>query len=261
MAFRLTVVGCGDAFGSGGRLQTCLHVSHGTGGSHGTGEANGQDEFLIDCGASSLIGINRLKLDFNRISTIFLTHLHGDHFGGLPWVLLHAQFIAKRTAPLTIAGPVGTKARVEAAAEVMFPGSAGNPRKFDLKFLDYSEGVPLEAAGVSVTPYEVLHASGAPPYALRFQIADKILAFTGDSEWVEAIVTAGKDADLLIAECYAFEGAPKFHMSWRQIEANLGRINPKQLLLTHMNADTLARGGEIKERRVVLAEDGLQLEV
>jgi ribonuclease BN (tRNA processing enzyme) len=92
---KLTVIGSSDAFGSGGRLQTCFHVAH----AHG--------EFLIDCGATSLIGLARQGLEPNRIETIYVTHLHGDHFSGLVWWLIHAIHVARRTEPLTVVGPEG----------------------------------------------------------------------------------------------------------------------------------------------------------
>ena len=88
-------VGSGDAFGSGGRFQTCIAL-----------RARG-DLFLVDFGASSLIAMQQLGIDPNDVSKILITHLHGDHFGGLPFLLLHAQHVSKRTAPLTIAGPPG----------------------------------------------------------------------------------------------------------------------------------------------------------
>jgi len=104
-AMKLTVVGCGDAFGSGGRLQTCYHV-----------EA-ADTRFLIDCGATALIGLNRLGIDANGVETIFISHLHGDHYAGLVWWLIHAQHVAKRTKPLTVVGPAGIEARFGAAAQ------------------------------------------------------------------------------------------------------------------------------------------------
>jgi ribonuclease BN (tRNA processing enzyme) len=85
---QLTVIGCGDAFGSGARIQTCYHVAH-SGAS-----------FLIDCGATTLIGLEREGIDPNSIGTIFITHLHGDHFSGLVWWLIYSNYIGKRTAPL-----------------------------------------------------------------------------------------------------------------------------------------------------------------
>ena len=91
---QLRFVGCGDALGSGGRFNTCFHV---TGASI---------NFLIDCGASSLPALKRLGIARDDIDLILITHFHGDHFAGLPFLLLDAQF-TRRTRPLVIAGPQG----------------------------------------------------------------------------------------------------------------------------------------------------------
>src|SRR5690606_18908831 len=114
---QLTVIGSSDAFGSGGRLQTCFHVAWSRGA------------FLIDCGATSLTGLFRQGVELNSISTIFVTHLHGDHFGGLVWWLIHAVHVAGRTVPLTVVGPAGLEARFTAAAEALFPGSTEAERR------------------------------------------------------------------------------------------------------------------------------------
>jgi ribonuclease BN (tRNA processing enzyme) len=246
---RLTVVGCGDAFGSGGRLQTCYHV-----------EA-GPKRFLIDCGATAMIGLNRLEIDPNSIDTIFITHLHGDHFAGLVWWLIHAKHVAKRTSPLIVAGPPGIGARFVAAAEALFPGSTDAERPFDLRFVELQRAKTTEIAGVRVTPFEVSHPSAAPSYALRFEVGGKVLAFSGDTEWVESLIDAGKGADLFIMECYQFDGVPRFHMSWKKIEAELDRIGARRVMLTHMATGMLARRGEVGDPRCVLAEDGLVVEV
>jgi ribonuclease BN (tRNA processing enzyme) len=246
---RLTVVGCGDAFGSGGRLQTCYHV-----------EAAGT-RFLIDCGATAMIGLNRLGIDPNAVPAIFVSHLHGDHFAGLVWWLLHAQHVAKRTVPLTVVGPPGTEARFTAACEALFAGSSRVQRRFELTFAELLAGQPLEVGPVRATAFEVSHPSGAPSYALRFEVGGKVLSFTGDTEWVESLVAAGRGADLYIMECSSFEGAPNYHMSWKAIEPNLDRIGAGRIMLTHMAERMLARRGEVADARVVLAEDGLVLEV
>ncbi len=245
---RLTVVGCGDAFGSGGRLQTCYLV-----------EAAGT-RFLIDCGASALIGINRLGLDPNAVPTILISHLHGDHFAGLVWWLIHARHVGKRTAPLTIVGPPGIETRLRAAAEALFPGSFQVALRHELNFVELTREQRRTVGPVAVTPFEVSHPSGAPSYALRFEAEGKVLSFTGDSEWVESLVAAGRGADLYIMECYQLEGEPRYHMSWRTIQSHLDRIGAKRVLLTHMAAGMLARRAEVADPRVVLAEDGLVLD-
>ena len=246
---KLTIVGCGDAFGSGGRLQTCYHV-----------EAAGT-RFLIDCGATALIGLSRLAIDPNTIDTIFISHLHGDHYAGLVWWLVHAQHVAKRTGPLTVIGPPGVKARFEAAAEALFPGSNAVPRRYELRFQELTQATPLQVGPVRIAAFEVEHPSGAPSHALRFDIAGKVLAFTGDTQWVETLVPAGRGADLYIMECYHFEGSPRYHMSWKKIASELDRIGAKRVLLTHMAEPMLARRAEVADPRIVLAEDGLVLDV
>jgi ribonuclease BN (tRNA processing enzyme) len=246
---KLTVVGCGDAFGSGGRFQTSYLV-----------EAAGT-RFLIDCGATTTIGFNRLGLDPNAVPAIFISHLHGDHFAGLVWWLLHAQHLAKRTAPLTIAGPPGIEARLHAAAEALFQGSMGVPRRYELAFRELRAGERCEIGPVAVTPFEVSHPSGAPSYALRFEAEGKVLAFTGDTEWTESLVPAGLDADLYIMECYRYDSEPRYHMSWSTIRPNIERIAPRRVLLTHMSEAMLARRREVADPHVVLAEDGLVLEI
>ncbi len=105
-------LGSGDAFGSGGRLQTCILVKAAS------------NTFLVDCGATALTAMRRFGTNPNAIDLILPTHLHGDHFGGIPFFVLDAQLISKRTNPLLIAGPPFTRERITAAMEVFFPGSS-----------------------------------------------------------------------------------------------------------------------------------------
>ena len=115
---KLTIIGSGDAFGSGGRFNTCFFLE--------TAKA----ALLIDCGASALPALRGQGIDPNRIDAIVLSHLHGDHFGGIPFLLLDSQFLARREKPLMIAGPPGTRARLDAAMEVFFPKSTGTKWRF-----------------------------------------------------------------------------------------------------------------------------------
>ena len=246
---RLTVIGCGDAFGSGGRLQTSFHVASGAG------------EFLIDCGATTLIGCARAGIAPNSVGTILISHLHGDHFGGLVWWLLHAQHISKRTAPLTIAGPPGIEERFTRTSEALFPGSTTEPRRFHVRWSEMSAGQASSIGALTVRPFDVSHPSGAPSHALRIETAGRTIAFSGDTEWVEALVECACDTDLFITECYAFERASRYHMNWRTLAANLPRLRARRIMLTHMNAEMLAHTDEARAAGVLVAEDGLAIDV
>jgi ribonuclease BN (tRNA processing enzyme) len=244
---QLTVVGCGDAFGSGGRLQSAYLV-----------EVPGRT-ILLECGASTQIGLNKLGIDANAIDTIVISHLHGDHFAGLVWMVLGAQIATKRTQPLRVLGPPSIAARYTVAAEALFPGMTKVKRAFDIEFVEISKQSPYGDPSLQVDASEVVHPSGAPSYALRLKSGGVVLAFSGDTEWVDALVTCSADADLFIVECCSVDRSVKFHMNWRTIEKHLPEISARKIMLTHMNADMLAFAASVTSDRVLVAEDGLRL--
>ena len=246
---RLTVVGCGDAFGAGGRLQACFFVE------------DAGSRFLIDCGATTMIGLHRLGLDPNSIGTILISHLHGDHFSGLVWWLLHAQHVSRRTVPLTVAGPRGIAERFAVAAEALFPGSTKSAMRYELRFAEFETPVRNTYGPISVVPFEVSHPSGAPSYALRISLGAKTIGYSGDTEWVETLTHCADGADLFICECYGYEELVPYHMTWRIIEANLSRLRARRILLTHMSNEMLTNLGSIRRSGVLIAEDGLVLQV
>jgi len=246
---RLTIIGCGDAFGAGGRLQTSFHVR------------SSAATFLIDCGTTTLIGMRRLGFQPNDIDTVFVSHLHGDHFGGLPWLLVDAIYVSKRTRPLVVTGPKGIEARFLTAAEALYPDITTAKRDFALSFVEYEEQKPLQIGGVSVVPFEVKHPSGAPPYALRFTIDGRVLAFTGDTGWVEALCEVAQGADLFISECFQYDLTLPIHLDYLTIDANYQRLGAKRMLLTHMGEAMLSHIGKVDPSRYLIADDGMTLEL
>src|SRR5580704_8029084 len=116
----LQFVGCGDAFGSGGRFNTCFHL------------VGRQINALIDCGATSLVAMNKLAINRNGIDTIFISHFHADHIGGLPFFILEANYVLKRERPLTIVGPPGLESRFAEIMEIEFPGTKAMKLSFPL---------------------------------------------------------------------------------------------------------------------------------
>ncbi|MBM3560958.1 MAG: MBL fold metallo-hydrolase [Alphaproteobacteria bacterium] len=240
----LRFLGCGDAFGSGGRFNTCFLIRDGAVGA------------LIDCGASSLIAMRKFGVDPNGIGTILITHLHGDHFGGLPFLLLDAQLVSRRRALLMIAGPPGLEKRLHEAMELFFPGSTGIPRKYDLQVIELEAGARRIFGPVAVTPFLVKHPCGARPFALRVELGGKTVAYTGDTEWVDTLIPAAQGADLLIAEAYFDDKPIRFHLNHATVLANRDRLGAKRIVLTHMSPEMLVR-----EVAFEAAEDGLEIVV
>jgi len=242
-SLRIRFLGSGDAFGSGGRLQTCILA-----------ESSGHS-CLVDCGASSLIGLKAAGVAPNDIATVLISHLHGDHFGGLPFLILDGQF-SGRSNQLRIAGPPGLELRVTQAMEVFFPGSSRVRRRFEIHFQELSEGVPASVGPFRVTPYEVLHACGAPSYALRVEINGRVVAYSGDTQWTDRLVAAASGTDLFICESYFYEKQVPFHLDYSTLIQHLPQLGCKRIVLTHMSSDMLAR---LPELEVEAAHDGLEI--
>ena len=226
---RLQFVGCGDAFGSGGRSNTCFHLT----GAH--------TNLLIDCGASSLPALKRLGIALNDIDLILITHFHGDHFAGLPFLLLDAQF-SRRNRPLVIAGPQGIAARLTQVMEALFENSSKTQQKFELSVVALAPGESMTFGAVTVTPFAVVHGpSGGPFLGYRVEAEGRVIAYSADTEWTDNLGPLAREADLFIAEAYFYDRIVRNHLSLTTLEAHLPEINPKRLILTHMSDDMLAR--------------------
>ena len=142
----LQFVGCGDAFGSGGRFNTCFHLV-------------GKDiNALIDCGATSLVSMNKLAINRNDIDVIFITHFHADHIGGLPFFILESNFVLKRQRGLTIVGPPGLQSRYAALMQAAFPGSQSLELSFPLTLRELEIGKPNAIGHTRLTPFHVVFA-------------------------------------------------------------------------------------------------------
>jgi ribonuclease BN (tRNA processing enzyme) len=243
---QLRFIGCGDAFGSGGRGNTCLHVT----GDH--------VNFLIDCGASSLPALKRQGVVRENIDLVLITHFHGDHFGGLPFLLLDAQF-TRRTRPLVIAGPEGIEARLTQVMEALFENSSKTKQRFDLGVVALRPELTHSFGAVNVTPFPVVHGeSGGPFLAYRIAAEGRVIAYTADTEWTETLIPLGRDADLLIAEAYTCDKPVRNHLSLETLEAHLAEIKPKRLVLTHMSDDML---GRLDTLAYAAASDGMVVEI
>jgi ribonuclease BN (tRNA processing enzyme) len=239
----LRFVGCGDAFAAGGRFQTSFHLD------------GGEQPMLIDCGASTLVALKRLGIEPASISLVVLSHLHGDHFGGLPWLVLDGQF-AKRTQPLLIAGPERTEERFMQAFEALYPGAPAAERPFEVRVVEMSERAPRELGPAVVTTFEVIHTSGTFPHALRIEYGGKVIAFSGDTEWTDALLEVADGADLFVCECQEYDRKVPGHLDYQTLSEKRGQLGCRRLVINHLGEAMLAR---VDQLDVEAAEDGLEI--
>lgn len=236
---KVTIIGCGDAFGSGGRSHTCFRLDQ-------AGRT-----LIVDFGAGAIIAWNKAGFATSDIDAIIVTHLHGDHFGGLPFLLLQCQFVERRKKPITLFGPPGFKARLMAALEVFFPGTSTMNWTFDWPVVEIIPGQRAEIAGFALQTLAVAHSAGAPATGVRVAAGGRVFAYSGDSAWTESLVELAAGTDLFIIECYSAGRPIPGHIDWPTLDANRARLATRRLMLTHLGQEeggtelsrTLARLG------------------
>lgn len=247
MTATLRFLGSGDAFASGGRFQACLLLEGGTA------------PLLVDCGATSLHAMARAGVDPGAIGHVAISHLHGDHFGGLPFLVLHGQF-NRREADLHVAGPVGTGERLVRAMEVLFPGSATAKRRFAVHVTELVPGRETPFGPANIQAVEVDHASGAPALALRIGYGGRMVAYSGDTAWTGALIDVASGADLFVCEGYQPEREVPFHLAFERLRANREGLGCERVVVTHMGAAMLEYAAkEPPPPGFAFAEDGLIL--
>ncbi|MEZ4777124.1 MAG: MBL fold metallo-hydrolase [Bacteroidia bacterium] len=226
---KLTFLGCGDAFGSGGRFYTCFLL-----------ETSGK-KILVDCGASAVISMKKMGISPGEIDAIVISHLHGDHFGGIPFFLIDCKHVSNRTKNLIIAGPQNIASRTAIVSEALYPNSWQSDRGFDLEFEEMAEGNTSILPGIRVTPFPVVHPSGSQSFGLRIEAEGKVLAYSGDTEWTDTLIPLSEGADLFVCECYKYDQQLRFHLDYQTLLSKREQLNCRRMILTHMSEEMLSK--------------------
>jgi ribonuclease BN (tRNA processing enzyme) len=238
---RVTVLGSGDAFGSGGRLQSSYLVE----GRSAT--------FLMDCGSAVLSSLKRHGVDTGRIDFVLVSHLHGDHFGGLPFLLLEYLYENPRQRPLVVAGPAGLAERVRTVFAGLYREAAATALPFSLEFLELTSGKDEIIGGIAVHPFRVPHQTTCVSLGLRVGVDGRQILYSGDSAWSEDFVRESQGTDLFLCECFLLHTRVSYHMNYRDLAQQVPRLGCKRLLLTHLGREFLEGQAEVT---VDCVEDG-----
>jgi ribonuclease BN (tRNA processing enzyme) len=243
---RVTVLGSGDAFGSGGRLHSAYLV-----------EAP-SCTFLLECGPSALQGLKRARIDTGRLDFVLLSHLHGDHFGGIPFLLLEYRYENPRTRPIEILGPPQTERRCGKLYEALYERIAHEDPPYPVRYRELAPATPLTIQGVSIAPFVVPHAAELTCFGYRIGVGGRTILFSGDTAWTEELVTASQGVDLFLLECTTYETRLDLHLSYPEIARRAGDFGCRRLLLTHLGSEPLAHAGELT---IECAQDGQVIEL
>lgn len=232
MTVRVQFLGSGNAFSDGGRANAAIHLT-----------APGVS-LLLDCGGSAVPAIKK-HVDPTSIDAVAVTHLHGDHFGGITFLVLEQHF-AGRKKPLVVGGPPSLEQRLRAEEQALFPDFFG-PSTLGFPLSTVVLGPePTELGGARVTALPVRHVRLAEPHGLRVEVAGKLIAYSGDARFTEHLVAVAKGADLFICEASFFDRDDPSHISYRQVMAHRNEFEAKRIVLTHLGAETLARLSDLE---------------
>ncbi len=243
---RLRVLGSGDAFNASGSLHSCYLLEHEAG------------TLMLECGPSVLAAMKAAGLDPAAPDVILVSHLHGDHFGGIPFLYLEYMFRTARERPLVIAGPQSVAARVEELYRALYRDIARRKSlSFEVQFVELEPDVPVELGGARVEPFLVPHS--ADPYSLGYRVTagGGSVLFSGDSAWTDEFIERSRDTDLFLCECCSMTPQSKLHTSYEEILAHRDALGCKQLLLTHLGSDVRASGAVGEQR----AHDGMVVDI
>ena len=247
---KLTVIGCSDAFSSGGRFHSCYLLD------------TDEGRLMIDCGANAPLALKRAGIALSSVDAILISHCHGDHYGGLPFLFLEKMFVERGPKPIEILGPAGIEGRTAALMEAMYPTTLSSaPKDFALVYREFKPAETLSWRGLQITAHEVMHFSGSPSLALRVSDGVKEFAFSGDTTWCDGVNEAGRGTDLYLIECTLFSTKSGVHLDYLTLAEKFETIGAKRYLLTHMSPEMLAATGKIDQGRCLLAEDGLSVDV
>ncbi len=239
---KVTVIGSGNAFNMDGRAHACYLLEDTEG-----------DLMLMDFGATSLLRMQENRIDAGRIDYLILTHFHGDHFLGLPFLLLHLDLILKRKKEFIILGPEGVQSVCTRLMDLAYPGLEIS---FPLVYREITTS-PVNAGRFIIRPFPINHRPESLGYAVSGS-SGRIFSFSGDSRFDDNLLDliAGSDLAVIELSLEEQEEGSVSHVSLGELINGRNQIRAKRIVFSHIYDDLAA-----KARRAGIGEsarDGME---
>jgi ribonuclease BN (tRNA processing enzyme) len=218
----------------------------------------GNTTALVDCGPCILPALHRSRIPPEDIDFILVTHLHGDHVGGVPMLLLDYQYRSRRKRPLVVIGSALCAARIETLTEAMFSEVTKERRRFPVTYKTIRPGRSISIRGMRIHAYRMKHIDRELCLGYRIEHRRKILALTGDTTWCDSIPAMSQGADLLVSECTGFDQRSSVHLSYTQLREHHAEIDARRIVLTHVGDDLLKNRAKVRHH---IARDGERFDV
>lgn len=192
---------------------------------------NDKQHHLLDCGFSSPLGYFAGEPD-TPLTTIWISHFHGDHFFGLPQLLVY-MYLQKREEQLIIlSGMTDCSEKIYSALELAYPG-VWDKLLFPLHFLQVKPGEPLQCNGLTWDSAPVSHSQ--PAFAVKIASPERSLYYGGDGNPTVEAVKLMKGCDLVIHEAFSLTPEKPAHSSVEECLLLADELDIPQLALLHIN--------------------------
>lgn len=193
--------------------------------------------YLFDASPVVLPHMKRCGVALDEIEAVFISHFHGDHWFGLPFLLLEYSEMTTRSKDLTIIGPPGIQERVRTVTQAGFPNVLKKEKTYRETYRDLRDGLEGEVAGLKFLARSVTHVDSLECFGLRVRVGDRTVAYSGDSVLCDSLLELADDADVFVVECSCWDGACGPHMSPDDVRELRRRLGPKPtFILTHLDA-------------------------
>ncbi|SDB57424.1 Ribonuclease BN, tRNA processing enzyme [Desulfonatronum thiosulfatophilum] len=196
-------------------------------------EKNRERHVLLDCGFTAPAAFYLHAPRGARPDVIWLSHFHGDHFLGLPLLLLRFHD-EKRSNPLTIVGQAGVRDLVSAAFDLAYPGFK-NKIEYTLEFVEVNQDTKMELSGFQWSFALNNHSAGAPCLSVRLDRMSASLVYSGDGQSTPQTHALAFRAGLLVHEAYGLEDNKPGHATVAQCIDFAIKAKVNQLALVHLN--------------------------